>query len=411
MDYKEPISRLIDITKKIAFGHYKEARHLFDLTKKADYPRDINALAEAFGLMLVRVEAREFHLKQTIDHLKKIQAELEIAKEKLTRENIGLRQSIYGHFFPKRIIGQSKAIINIVEQAIRLSDMPVNVLITGETGTGKELIAKVLHYNGIRRDKPFIAVNCTAIPDTLFESELFGIEKGVATGVNRRIGRIEQANGGTLFLDEIGDMPPMSQAKILRVLEEKKVTRVGGDKAISVDVRIIAATNKDLKKEVLEGRFREDLYFRINVVHIHIPPLRERRDDIILLLNNFLKIYSQKYGRSNMRFSEDALKILKKYHWPGNVRELENEVERLVALAPHDEIRPEDISEDIIQGLHYSDLSLKSTSKTPCSIAEMEKRLIIDTLKYTNNNKTEAAKILGITREGLRKKMHRYGIK
>ena len=409
MNHKDLIDRLITITEKIALGQYGEAKALFEMTKKGSYPPDINALAEAFGLMLVRVEAREFHLKQTIDHLKKVQAELQLAKEKLARENIGLRQSVYRHFSPKRIIGQSKAIVEVVEKALKLADMPVSVLITGETGTGKELIAKILHYNGIRRDKPFIAVNCTAIPDTLFESELFGIEKGVATGVDRRIGRIEQANGGTLFLDEIGDMPLMSQAKILRVLEERTVTRVGGSKSIPVDVRIIAATNKDLKKEVKEGRFREDLYFRINVVHIHIPPLRERKDDIPLLLNNFLRIYSQRYGRKNMRFSQEAMEILKKYSWPGNVRELENEVERLVALAPYDEIRPEDLSEDIRQGFSQDSVSVSPLSP-PCSIAEMEKKLIFDTLKYTGNNKSEAAKILGISREGLRKKLQKYGL-
>jgi DNA-binding NtrC family response regulator len=408
------IKQLIEITNQIALGEYKEARRLFELTKKDAYPACINALAEAFGLMLVRVEAREFHLKQTIDRLKKIQAELEMAKEKLARENISLRHSVYGHFSPKRIIGQSKVMQEVVEKAIRLADMPVNVLITGETGTGKELIAKILHYNGIRRDKPFIAINCTAIPETLFESELFGIEKGVATGVDRRIGRIEQANGGTLFLDEIGDMPLASQAKILRVLEERSVTRVGGTKSIPVDVRIVAATNKDLKEEVRKGRFREDLYFRIKVVHIHLPPLRERKDDIPLLLNNFLRIYTQRYGRSNMRFSKEAMQKLMNYYWPGNVRELENEVERLVALAPYNEIRPEDLSEDIRMGIPSEQEDKRDVlldEKEVCTLAEMEKRLICRALAYTGNNKSEAARLLGITREGLRKKMQRYGLR
>ncbi len=407
MNHEELVERLIEVTNSIALGEYQKARELFELTKGNSHPPHISALAEAIGLMLVRVESREFHLKRTIDELKRVQAELEASRERLARENISLRRTVKAQFSPKNIIGRSRVILDVIDKATKLADLPANVLITGETGTGKELIAKVLHYNGVRRDGPFIAINCSAIPETLFESELFGIEKGVATGVSRRMGRIEQANGGTLFLDEIGDMPISSQVKMLRVLEERRVTRVGGSQSTPVDVRIVAATSKDLKREVREGRFREDLYFRIKVVHIHLPPLRERKEDIPLLLNSFLQMYCRKYGRGEMKFSKEALSILMGYSWPGNVRELENEVERLVALAPCNEIRPEDLSEEIRKGEQLKP-SKEEEGISPCSIEEMEKRLITRVLEHTGFNKSEAARILGISREGLRKKLMRY---
>ncbi len=412
--YKNLINILIEITEAISQGKYDRAQQLFELTKEGEYPSEISSLAESFGMMLVRVEAREFHLKETIKELKRIRAELEIARQRLAIENKGLKQTLRGRFSPKRIIGQSRVMQEIIEQTERLADLPVNVLITGETGTGKELIAKTLHYNGIRKDGPFVAINCSAVPESLFESELFGIEKGVATGVGKRIGRIEQAHTGTLFLDEIGDMPLPSQAKVLRVLEEGEVLRVGGKKPTPVDIRIVAATNRDLKQEIKEGRFREDLYFRIKVVNIHLPPLRERKDDIPLLLTTFLKLYCHKFGREGMKFSRESLFYLKNYDWPGNVRELENEVERVVALAPYSIIRPEDLSQEILSGLRKKDLdSSKSFGETEeiLNIQEMEKILIKRALKKVNNNKSQAARLLGITREGLRKKMMRYEIR
>ncbi|WP_461833105.1 sigma-54 interaction domain-containing protein [Desulfothermus sp.] len=408
---KRLILLLIKITEAISKGSYDEAQKLFELTKEDKYPEEITSLAESFGLMLVKVEAREFHLKEIIKELEKAKAELEIARQKLALENKDLKQTIKGTFTPKRIIGQSRIMQQIFAQCERLADLPVNVLITGETGTGKELVAKTLHYNGIRRDGPFVAINCTAIPESLFESELFGIEKGVATGVTKRIGRIEQADGGTLFLDEIGDMPLSAQAKILRVLEEGEIVRIGGKKAIPLDIRVIAATNKDLKDEIKKGNFREDLYFRIKVVNIHLPPLRDRKDDIPLLLNTFLKIYCSKFGRENMKFSEKAMHYLKNYSWPGNVRELENEVERVVALAPFNVIRPEDLSEEITSSIkdympEYRDII--PLENEIFNLQEMEKIIIKKALLKTNNNKSKAAKLLGITREGLRKKLARY---
>ncbi len=412
---KEFIDLLIHITEAISQGDYNRAQELFELTKEGEYPPEISSLAESFGMMLVKIEAREFHLKETIKELQRTKAELEVARQRLALENKGLRQSLRGRFSPKRIIGQSRKMQEIIEQTERLADLPVNVLITGETGTGKELIAKTLHYNGIRKDGPFVAINCSAIPDSLFESELFGIEKGVATGVGKRIGRIEQAHGGTLFLDEIGDMPLSSQAKILRVLEEGEVLRVGGKSPVSVDIRIVAATNRDLRREIEQRRFREDLYFRIKVVNIHLPPLRERVEDIPILLNNFLRIYSHKFGRGGMKFSTEAMNCLKKYPWPGNVRELENEVERLVALAPYSVIRIEDLSQEILSSCgkmstgEGDEVQMHSLEGV-LNLQEMEQLLIKKALERTNNNKSQAARLLGISREGLRKKMARYGL-
>jgi transcriptional regulator with PAS, ATPase and Fis domain len=297
--------------------------------------------------------------------------------------------------------------MDILKQVEKIADTPVNVLITGETGTGKELIAKSLHYNSARSTGPFIALNCTAIPDSIIESELFGIEKGVATGVERRIGRIEQANGGTLFLDEIGDMPLGSQAKILRVLEERELVRVGGKRPIPVDIRVIAATNKDLRHEVEQGAFRKDLYFRLNVVHLQIPPLRERQEDIPLLMKTFLEMHAHRMGRRPLPCSHEAMECLKIYTWPGNVRELEHEAERLVALASSPTITREDLSYEIRQA---EATRFSGQFNSGDDLRKREKELILKTLAGSVGNKTEAARRLGISREGLRKKIKRYGI-
>jgi Nif-specific regulatory protein len=326
-------------------------------------------------------------------------------KEMLARENINLSLNLRQKFSPTRILGTSRQIRDILDNVERIADIPINVLITGETGTGKELIAKAIHYNSSRSGKPFVAVNCSAIPDTIFESEIFGIEKGVATGVDKRIGKIEQANGGTLFLDEIGDMPLSAQAKILRVLESQQLERVGGRESISLNIRIIAATNKELKKEVEDGNFREDLFYRLNVMHFNIPPLRERREDIPLLINYFLENCTRKFCRPQTRVSPDVIELLMRYRWPGNVRELENEVERAVALCTSDTITSHDISETIKEA---SDKAASSGSGT-LNIDESEKNLVLKALKEADGNRSKAAKSLGISREGLRKKIKRYG--
>jgi len=392
----------------VSRGRYGNVRELFELTKKTGlYPEDIRELAEAFGMMLVKVEAREFHGRKLIESLEKTQAELYLARERLARENAGLRRTLGKNYPPRRIIGRSRRMQDLLAEVDRVADKPVSVLITGETGTGKELIARALHYNGARSEGPFIALNCTAIPETLLESELFGIEKGVATGIDRRAGRIEQAHGGTLFLDEIGDMPLTSQAKILRVLEDREVVRLGARKPIAVDIRIVTATNKNLKEETARGRFREDLYFRINVVHLHIPPLRQRPEDIPLLLRSFLDLSVRKMGRSPMEFSPEAMECMKRYSWPGNVRELENEVERVVALASSRTVLPEDLSRAVREGGGPGILPAASKKE---GLQAAGKNVIISTLAEEGGNRTRTARRLGISREGLRKKMIRYGI-
>jgi transcriptional regulator with GAF, ATPase, and Fis domain len=397
---------LIDLCEEISKGHYTKIEELFELTKEGKYPQRVTELAEAFGMMMVKVEAREYRLEQVIDDLKKAKAELSDAKDRLFRENIHLKQTLRHRFVPSRILGVNPQIVGLLKKVEKIADTPLNILITGETGTGKELIAKTIHYNSSRSEKPFVVLNCSAIPETIFESEIFGIEKGVATGVEKRIGKIEQSDGGTLFLDEIGDMPLQSQAKILRVIEDHELERVGGRKTIPVDIRIVAATNKDLSKEVEEETFREDLFYRLNVINLHIPPLRERKDDIPLLAGFFLEQCTKKLDRQKMRFTPDVISRFKAYPWPGNVRELENEVERAVALSYSDTITVDNLSESL------GKFSIEERQeKKLTSVKEAEILLIRKTLEEVKGNKTKAARILGLSREGLRKKMKRYGIK
>ncbi len=357
-------------------------------------------------MMIVKIEAREFRLEQIIEDLKKAQAELAAAKQKLSRENINLRKNLLRTYTFSGILGTSRTIKDVIAKAERIADTTVNVLLTGETGTGKELIAKAIHFSSSRSGKSFIAINCSAIPESLFESEMFGIEKGVATGVVHRIGKIEAADGGTIFLDEIGDMPLSCQAKMLRAIEEREIEKVGGRKTTPVDIRIIAATNRDLKKAVEKGSFRQDLFFRLNVVSFNMPPLRERKDDIVLLANFFLEQYSKKFGRRGIHLENDAIDLFKKYPWPGNVRELENEIERAVALSISDTITVSDLSQELEIFHHSGRPSMGFNS----SVKEEEKRLIRNALKDSGGNKTSAAKKLGLSREGLRKKMKRFGL-
>jgi transcriptional regulator with PAS, ATPase and Fis domain len=405
-DANRLLKYLIDLCEDLSKGRYTKVEELFELTKEGKYPLLVTELAEAFGMMMVKVEAREFRLEQVIDDLKKAKVDLSIAKERLSRENIQLKQTLRGRFAPTRILGTNPQMVKLLEEVEKVADTPINILITGETGTGKELIAKTIHYSSSRSEKPFIPVNCSAIPETIFESEMFGIEKGVATGVEKRIGKIEQADGGTLFLDEIGDMPLPSQAKILRVIEDHQLERVGGRKAIPVDIRIIASTNKDLNKELKKSSFRKDLFYRLNVVNLHLPPLRERKDDIPLLANFFLEQCMNKLGRKKMKFSSEVVKRFKDYPWPGNVRELENEVERAVALSYADTITVDNLSENLRK------FSIEERQeKKLTSVKEAEILLIRKTLEEVKGNKSEAARMLGLSREGLRKKLKRQLLK
>ena len=403
---KSLLNHLISVAEDVSMGRYGRHNEIFELTKTGKYPRLITRLAESFGMMIVKVEAREFHLEQIIEDLKKAQADLSAAKQKLSLDNINLRKNLRRTYTFSGILGTSRAIKDLIIKAEKIADTAVNVLLTGETGTGKDLIAKAIHFSSGRSEKPFIAINCSAVPETIFESEMFGIEKGVATGVEHRIGKIEAADRGTIFLDEIGDMPLSCQAKMLRAIEEREIEKVGGRKTTPVDIRIIAATHRDLKKEVEKGSFREDLFYRLNVVSLNIPPMRERKDDIVLLANFFLEQYSKKFGRRGIRFENDAIDLFKKYPWPGNVREIENEIERAVALSYSDTIAVSDLSEELRNFYPNGRLS----SGLNLSVKEEEKRLIGMALKESGGNKTLAAKKLGLSREGLRKKMKRFSL-
>jgi two-component system response regulator AtoC len=283
------------------------------------------------------------------------------------------------------------------------------VLITGESGTGKELIARAIHDRSIRREHPFVSVNCGALPDTLMESELFGYEKGAFTGAAAtRIGRIELASQGTLFLDEVGDMSPKTQVDLLRILQDRELRRLGGTRSITVDVRFIAATNMDLKAEIDERRFREDLYYRLNVVPVVVPPLRERREDIPLLLDSFLREFCSIYQKPPKTLASRTLELLIQYSWPGNIRELRNLVERLVLLSRTDPIGPADLPEQIRQaaGDDHPEITLQLDQP----LREVEKAIIGDVLSRVTHNRTMAARILGISLRALHYKIKRYGL-
>jgi Nif-specific regulatory protein len=337
--------------------------------------------------------------------------ELRRREDELAQQNAHLMRAVESKYSTHGIIGAGPRIQQVVRLVERIRDSLVNVLITGESGTGKELVAKAVHYLSSRARRPFVALNCAALPETLLESELFGIEKGVATGVESRIGQFQKADGGTLFLDEIGDLSLIAQAKILRVLQERVLERVGGRATIPVDVRLLAATNKDLEAEISKGAFREDLYYRIKVVHIHMPPLRDIREEIPLLANHFLKEYCAEIGRPTMDFSPEVLRRLTVAPWPGNIRQLRNEVMRLAAIARQNLITEEDLWEglptprpDPAPTKPAKAQSLKS------AVGSLEKQMILEALQGTRNNQQQAAKTLGLSRQGLINKMKRYAI-
>lgn len=312
--------------------------------------------------------------------------------------------------FPE-IIGESPKMLEVFEVMRKVIKTDSTVLITGETGTGKELVARAIHYNGVRKDGAFVAVNCSALTETLLETELFGHVKGSFTGaIAEKKGLFEVADKGTFFMDEIGDISPNLQAKLLRVLQEGVIKKVGGTQDIKVDVRLIAATNRDLTKEVERGSFRRDLYYRISVVEIHLPPLRERKEDIPLLADHFLRRFSQKINKNIKGFSPSALKLLYDYDWPGNVRELEHEIERAVILSESEEITPDDLSERIRSGGMALKIEEIKTRSLKGVLSNYEKKIIAELLTELHWNKTKVAEVLGITRQALNKKIERYDL-
>ena len=372
-----PLSIIIMVT---AFGNIRDAVNaikegaFYYLTKPVD-PDEL--------LLLIKKAIENLHLKKEVENLK------EILKQKYSYE---------------KLIYVSKKMEEIMRIVFKASKSDANVLITGESGTGKELIASAIHYFSKRKDEKFVPVDISAIPETLVEAELFGYEKGAFTGAERRrIGKFEFASGGTIFLDEIGNLPLPLQAKLLRVIEERKIVRIGSNEEIPIDIRIICATNKNLEEEVKKGNFREDLYYRLNVIRIHLPSLRERKEDIPPLTEYFIKIYSKREGKNIKGIKEDAMKILMKYNFPGNVRELENIIERAIVLAEGEYITREHLPDLLNLKKEY-----KKEGKLFEIIQNIEKEIILETLKKNNWIQTKTAEELGISERVLRYKIKKY---
>jgi DNA-binding NtrC family response regulator len=349
------------------------------------------------------VEALRIKVRQLLEH------------RALAEEVQQLRARVDGEDRLESLLGRSAAMHDVFHTLRRVAGSRATVLIHGESGTGKELAAHAVHKLGSRADGPFVAVNCAAIPESLIESELFGHERGAFTdAVDRRTGRFEAASGGTLFLDEIGELSPSVQAKLLRVLQERSLERVGGGETIEVDVRVIAATNRDLESDVAAGRFRGDLFYRINVVPVVLPPLRERREDIRMLAIHFLERVRAEAGRESLRLSDEALATLERYPWPGNVRELENAIEHAVALCEGDRVELEDLPRAVVQtgrieelrrAVHDGRIGLEQAS------SDFERDLLLETLERADWNQTRAAAELQLTRRVLKLKMDRYSLK
>ena len=327
---------------------------------------------------------------------------------RIESENVNLREQIQQKFGLDNIIGESPAMRTVFETVQQVAPSRATVLITGETGTGKELIAKAIHNLSPRKNGPFVAVHAAALPTSLLESELFGHEKGAFTGaVERRIGRFELADGGTLFLDEVGELEPPMQVKLLRVLEERAFERVGGAKTLQVDVRLVAATNKQLKKLVSEAKFRDDLFYRLSVVTVDLPALRERREDIPLLVRGFLDEFGRENNKPVRDLTPEAMNLLLAYDWPGNVRELRNAIEQMVVLARNERLTVRDVPAAIRSG---ADLSRINVVRTGMTVEEAERQLIVQALKETDGNRTRAAQKIGISRRTLHRKLKEYGL-
>ncbi|HTA77290.1 MAG TPA: sigma-54 dependent transcriptional regulator [bacterium] len=342
----------------------------------------------------------------------KITVDKAIERQKLVYENKYLREKLNDQYNYKRIIGNSAKMQPVYELIEKVSPTDTAVLIRGESGTGKELVAHAVHFNSRRKDKPFIKVNCAVLAEGVLESELFGHEKGSFTGAaGKRIGRFELANGGSIFLDEIGDINLSTQVKLLRVLQEKEFERVGGTEVIRADVRVIAATNKNLEEAIKKGQFREDLFFRLNVVPIIVPPLRDRREDVERLAFHFLTRYSAEANKKITKIDKKAVDLMAKYHWPGNVRELENAIQRAVVLADGDSIYPSNLPLDI-QTFHKDDSVnyLKEDAGLTEKVENYEKELIVKAMEKANHVQTKAAKLLNVNRTALIYKLKKYGL-
>jgi Nif-specific regulatory protein len=338
----------------------------------------------------------------------KIRQHAQEEKQKLLEENIRLQEELKHRYHPTNIIGNSNEMQEVYNLIRQVAESETTVLLRGESGTGKELVAHAIHYASGRSHRPFIKVNCAALPETIIESELFGHEKGAFTGaLHQRKGRFELAHGGTLFLDEIGDLSMTTQIKMLRVLQEKEFERVGGVETIKTDVRIVAATNRNLEELISQSRYREDLYYRLNVFPIHIPPLRERKTDILLLADHFIEKYGKSTGKNVRRVSTPAIDMLMAYHWPGNVRELENCIERAVVMS----------NDDVIHG-HHLPPTLQTAEASGTTLREtldevldsIEREMLIEALKSSRGNMARAARLLGISERRMGLRINKHGI-
>lgn len=403
--------RMPDIDGLAFFKLLKEKGYTFPVILMTAYGSTDTAI-EAMKLGAFDYVLKPFNIEELLLTVKKA-----VEVEALARETEALRRELAGDAPAEELIGRSPAMIEVFKQIGKFADTDYTVLIVGETGTGKELVAGALHRNSRRRNGPFVRINCAAIPENLLESELFGYEKGAFTGaVSRKIGKFELAEGGTLFLDEIGELPLSMQAKLLRVLQVKEFERVGGTKTIKLNARIIAATNRDLVRMVKEGTFREDLYYRLNVVTIHVPPLRERKEDIPLLAEHFLRRAAAELGKAVQGFSPEAIKLLEAYDWPGNVRELRNVCERAVVLAQGPLVLPEDLPltlrqpEELGLGEGEIELRLRSGQTLAEILHDVERTVILKALREHNYNRTRTAQALGISRRTLHLKLKEYGL-
>ncbi len=372
----------------------------------------------AYGTIETAVEAMKKHAYDYItkpfqNEQLKLTVKKALENYRLIKENRLLSEALTDRFRYGNIVGKSKPMLKIYDIIDKVAQSKASVLISGPSGTGKELIAKAIHYGGMRKDRPFISVNCGALTETLLESELFGHERGAFTGaVALRKGRFEMADGGTLFLDEVGEMPPALQVKLLRVLQEMEFERVGGTKTIEVDVRILSASNRNIKEDVAQDVFREDLFYRLNVINIEVPSLRQRMDDIPLLVNHFVEKYRGGDSESKIELNPEVWKSFYAYSWPGNVRELENVIERGVVLSSGGEITLDDLPEDLTDSEVELDVErfVPGNLPLPKALERIEERLIKNALVRCENVQSHAAESLGITKSLIRHKMKKYNI-
>jgi len=364
--------------------------------------QDVKLVVESLKNGAFNYLVKPINLEELLINIRKAQENLRLEREVKVLRTIVRPERLKG------IVAESYAMKQVADIAIRVAGSSSTVLITGESGTGKELIARLIHEKSQRKNGPFVAVNLAAIPESLIESELFGYEKGAFTGADReKPGLIERAHGGTLFLDEIGELPLPLQVKLLRVIEEKEIQRLGGLKPKKVDFRLLTATNRDLEEMVKAGTFRDDLFYRINVIHIHIPPLRERKEDIPYLLEHFLKIYSAREAKKIKGFTREAYELLLRYHYPGNVRELENIVERAVVLSQGEYITTEELPLSLRKEIFPQEQEFLSLDER---IEAIERSIILEALKRNNWVKTRAARELGISERVLRYRIQKLGI-